>query len=52
MHRKFAFWGAVAGVSILSNLGLEVLAHRTGNPGLLRFAALTHLGAGGAKNGG
>lgn len=46
MHRKIFFWGAVAGVSILSNLGLEVLAHRSGNPGLIRFAALTHLGGG------
>jgi hypothetical protein len=47
VHRKIAFWAAVAGVSILANLGLEVVAHRTGNPGLLRFAALTHLGPGG-----
>jgi hypothetical protein len=52
VYRRFAFWAAVAGVSVLANLGLEVLAHRTGNPGLLRFAALTHLGAGGAGNGG
>jgi hypothetical protein len=51
VHRKILFWGAVAGVSLLSNVGLEVLAHRTGNPGLLRLAALTHLGAGGPKNG-
>lgn len=43
--RKLAFWGAVAGVSIMANLGLEVLAHRTRNAGLLRLAALTHLGA-------
>lgn len=50
MHRKISFWLAVAGVSILSNLGLEMVAHRTGNPGLLRFAALTHLGAGQAAN--
>lgn len=51
MPRKLAFWGAVAGVSILANLGLEVLAHRTGNAGLLRFTALTHLGAGQSANG-
>lgn len=51
MHRRVAFWLAVAGVSILSNLGLEVAAHRSGNPGLQRFAALTHLGAAGGQGG-
>lgn len=50
MGRRVAFWGAVAGVSILANLGMEVLAHRTGNAGLLRFAALTHMGAGAPAN--
>jgi hypothetical protein len=49
--RKLAFWGAVAGVSILSNLGLEVIAHRSNSPGLKRFAALTHLGPAGGQNG-
>jgi hypothetical protein len=49
--RKLAFWGAVAGVSILSNLGLEVIAHRTSSPGLKRLAVLTHLGAAGGQNG-
>lgn len=48
--RRASFWLAVAGVSVLSNLGLEVLAHRTRNPGLMRLAALTHLGAGGSKD--
>jgi ribosomal protein L32 len=43
--RRAAFWLTVAGVSILSNLGLEVLAHHSTSPGLKRFAALTHLGA-------
>lgn len=52
MRRKLFFWGAVAGVSILSNLGLEMLAHQSGNAGLLRFAALTHLGAGGQTTNG
>jgi hypothetical protein len=50
VRRKIFFWGTVAGVSILANLGLEVVAHRSGNPGLLRFAALTHLGAGKPAN--
>lgn len=48
--RRLSFWAAVAGVSILSNLGLEVLANRSRNPGLMRLAALTHLGAGGTKD--
>lgn len=47
--RRLSFWAAVAGVSILSNLGLEMVAHRTRNPGLLRFAAMTHLGATGGS---
>lgn len=45
MRRAF-FWLTVAGVSILANLGLEVAANRSSNPGLKRFAALTHYGAG------
>jgi hypothetical protein len=49
--RRLAFWGTVAGVSILSNLGLEVIAHRSRSPGLKRFAVLTHLGAAGGSNG-
>jgi hypothetical protein len=50
LPRKLAFWLAVAGVSILANLGLEVAAHQAGSPGLKRFAALTHLGAAGGQN--
>lgn len=47
MPRKLSFWLAVAGVSILANLGLEVAAQRSGSPGLVRLASLTHYGAGG-----
>ena len=45
MPRKFAFWLAVAGVSILANAGLEVAASQSKSPGLARLAALTHAGA-------
>lgn len=45
--RRVFFWGTVAGVSILANLGLEVAAHQSRSPGLKRFAALVHLGAAG-----
>lgn len=48
--RRVAFWGAVAGVSILANLGLEVAAHQSRSPGLRRLAALTHLGAAGGSD--
>ena len=45
--KRIAFWGTVAGVSVLANLALEVAAHQSRSPGLKRLAALTHLGAGG-----
>jgi len=45
MPRHFAFWGAVAGVSILANFGLEILANHFGVPGLARFTAYAHKGA-------
>lgn len=50
--RKVLFWGGVAGVSILANLGLEVAAHQSRSPGLKRLAALTHLGASGGGQSG
>lgn len=43
--RKAAFWGAVAGVSILANFGLELLADKVPSLGLHRFTAFTHKGA-------
>ncbi len=51
LHKRLGFWLAVAGVSILANLGLEVAASRSASPGLKRFAALTHLGAAGGQHG-
>lgn len=50
MVRKLLFWGGVAGVSILANLGLEVTASRSNSAGLKRFAALTHMGASGGAH--
>lgn len=47
MHRtarKLAFWGAVAGVSILANFGLEVVSDQWPQLGLRRFTAYTHKG--------
>jgi hypothetical protein len=47
MHRgvrKVAFWGAVAGVAILANFGLELVADRVPQLGLQRFVAYTHKG--------
>jgi hypothetical protein len=42
--RRFSFWLAVAGVSILANFGLEVVAERVPQLGLARFASFTHKG--------
>lgn len=45
MGRRARFWLAVAGVSILSQAGLEAAAQRFPSPGLRRFVAFTHKGA-------
>lgn len=42
--RRAAFWLTVAGVSILANFGLELLAARVQVPGLSQFVAFTHKG--------
>lgn len=44
---RTAFWIAVAGVSILSNFGIELLARKVPSLGLARFVSFTHAGAGG-----
>ena len=47
MHRsvrKLAFWGAVAGVAVLANFGLELVADKVPQLGLRRFVAYTHKG--------
>jgi len=40
--RRWAFWLAVAGVSVLANFGVEVLATRFSQPGFQRFVAFLH----------
>jgi hypothetical protein len=46
--RKLAFWGAVAGVSVLANFGLELVTEKypaaSSKLGLARFTAYTHKG--------
>jgi hypothetical protein len=42
--RRLSFWLAVAGVSILANFGLEVVAEKYPQLGLARFTAFTHKG--------
>lgn len=44
LGRRLSFWGAVAGVSILANFGLEMLSTRVPQLGLARFTAFTHKG--------
>jgi hypothetical protein len=45
--RRASFWFAVAGVSVLSNFGLELLARKVPIPGLQQFVAFVHCGPGG-----
>lgn len=42
--RRVSFWLAVAGVAVLSNFTLEVVAQRWPQLGLARFVAFTHKG--------
>ena len=42
--RRLAFWGAVAGVSVSANFGLELVADKSPQVGLARFTAYTHKG--------
>lgn len=44
LGRRTRFWLAVAGVSVLANLGLEVAADRVPSLGLKRLVAYTHKG--------
>jgi hypothetical protein len=46
MGKKAAFWVAVAGVSIISQFGLELLARKVPSIGLARFVEFTHNGPG------
>lgn len=40
--RRVMFWLGVAGVSIIANFGLELLAERVPQLGLARFTTFTH----------
>jgi hypothetical protein len=42
--KRWAFWLSVAGVSLLANFGLELVADRVNVPGLAKFTAYTHKG--------
>jgi hypothetical protein len=42
--KKLAFWGTVAGVSILSQFALELAADKAPALGLRRFVAYIHRG--------
>jgi hypothetical protein len=42
--KRFGFWIAVAGVSVLANFGLELLAEKVPSLGLREFVAFTHRG--------
>jgi hypothetical protein len=44
--RRATFWGAVAGVSILANFAVELIADRFPQVGLAKFVAYTHRGKG------
>lgn len=45
--RRAAFWAGVAGVSVLSNFAIELLADKVPSLGLARLVAYTHRGPGG-----
>lgn len=42
--RRVAFWGAVAGVSLVSPFVLELAAERWPSSGLIRFLSIAHKG--------
>lgn len=42
--KRLAFWGAVAGVSVISHFALEVLADKVPSLGLAKFVSYTHRG--------
>lgn len=42
--RRASFWIAVAGVSVMANFAIEVLADRVPSLGLRQFTAYTHKG--------
>lgn len=42
--RRLAFWGTVAGVSILASFGLELAARKIPNQGFQRLVGFLHSG--------
>ncbi len=48
--RKAAFWVAVAGVSVLANLGMELAAAKLPNGGLRSLVNFLHRGPGGGQS--
>lgn len=44
LARRTSFWLAVAGVSILANFGLELVADKVPSLGLQRLVSYTHRG--------
>ena len=42
--KRLAFWGAVAGVSLLAQVGAEILADKVPSLGLSRLVAYAHRG--------
>lgn len=45
LGQKFAFWGAVAAVSLVAQFALEAVNTRFPSVGLSRFTAYAHKGA-------
>jgi hypothetical protein len=48
LGRRFSFWLAVAGVSVLAQFGVELAARKVPIPGLRRFADFIHCDNGGS----
>lgn len=42
--KRLGFWLAVAGVAVLANFGVELLAEKVPSLGLREFVAFTHRG--------
>jgi hypothetical protein len=45
LGKRFTFWLAVGGVSLLTQFGIELLADKTSSAGLKSFVNYVHRGA-------
>lgn len=45
--KRLSFWVAVAGVSVIANFAVELIAEKVPSLGLREFVAFTHRGTGG-----